>query len=141
MASVVLGEMVRVTKPGGKVAVTDADWGTLSIDTPERRIERQICNALAGLLSNGFAGREILRLLLEQPITRVTVEVHPIIWRDYATFLRTSLSLPEVDRRLVTSGAVSWDEWSRFLKSLEEAHHRGCFFASGNMVLVTGTRV
>jgi ubiquinone/menaquinone biosynthesis C-methylase UbiE len=139
-ASAVLAEMVRVTKPGGRIVVTDADWGTLSIDTPERKIERKICRALPDLLPNGYMGRELFRLFREHPLTSLEVEVHPIVWKDYETFRRTSLSLPEVDRRLVASGAVSWTEWQRFQNSLEVASRHGCFFASGNMILVAGIR-
>lgn len=137
----VLAEMVRVTRPGGRIAVTDADWGTLSIDTPEAGTERNVCRALPDLLPNGYAGRTLFRLFRAQPVTRLIVEAHPIVWTDYTTFRRTSLSLPDVAQRLVDSGAVSWGEWHRFLASLEEAQCRGCFFASGNMILVAGTRV
>ena len=41
-AATVLREMVRVTRSGGRIAVADSDWGTLSIDTTEVDIERRI---------------------------------------------------------------------------------------------------
>ena len=44
-----LVEMVRVTKPGGRVVVLDTDWGSLSTDAEEPDIERR----LAGLKSRG----------------------------------------------------------------------------------------
>ena len=136
----VLAETIRVTKPGGRIAVADADWGTLSIDTGEKRIERQVCQGLAALQQNGYVGRELFRLFREHGVSGLTVEVHPIVWTDYTWFRRTSLSAQDLDRRLVSSGAVSWDEWHRFQDSLKEADGRGCFFAAGNMVLVSGTR-
>jgi hypothetical protein len=132
--------MVRVTKPGGRIAVADADWGSLSIDTHETGIERQICRALPGLMPSGYAGRELFRLFREQCLGDLTVELSPIVWTDYTTFRRTSLSVRDVDQRLVDSGAVSWEEWYRFLECLEEADRQGYFFATANMVLVAGTR-
>lgn len=50
----VLREMVRVTKPHGQIAVADADWATLSIDTTEVDIERRTVRALPGLVQNGL---------------------------------------------------------------------------------------
>jgi ubiquinone/menaquinone biosynthesis C-methylase UbiE len=132
----VLREMARVTRPGGRIAVADADWGTLSIHTTEVEIERRITRLLPGLVQNGYAGRELLRLFRAQFLTRVVVEVHPIVWQDYATFWATSFSLPDLRGRLLASGVVSEADFRCFRLSLAEAQRRRSFFASGNMVLV-----
>jgi ubiquinone/menaquinone biosynthesis C-methylase UbiE len=139
-ADLAFAEMVRVVRPGGRIAVADADWGTLSIDTPETRIERSFCLALPELQPNGYAGREIYHLFREHGLVRLTVEAQPILWTDYAAFRRTSLSIPDVDRRIVASGTVSREELRRFLESLKEADREGRFFASGNIILVAGTK-
>ncbi len=139
-AAAVLREMVRVTRPGGRIAVADADWSTLSIDTTEVDIERRIVRALPSLVQNGYAGRELPRLFRSQPLTDVVVEVHPIMWLDYATFWATSFSLPNLEERVLGSGVVSQEELSCFRASLAEAQEKRAFFASGNIVLVAAVK-
>ena len=136
----VLGEMVRVTRPQGRIVVADSDWATLSIDTTEVGIERRIVHALPGMLANGYAGRELLRLFRMYPLADVVVEVHPIVWRDFPTFWATSFSLPDIEVRLINSGVVSGEELKRFRASLASAQETGSFFAQANMVVVTGAK-
>jgi SAM-dependent methyltransferase len=38
-------ELVRVTAPGGLVAVTDTDWGTFAVDHPDARVAEQVAAA------------------------------------------------------------------------------------------------
>src|SRR5262249_22461771 len=45
-------EALRVTKAGGRIAVADTDWGTLSIDSDEPGIERRIVATQASRLKN-----------------------------------------------------------------------------------------
>jgi hypothetical protein len=59
--------MARVTKPGGWVVVWDADWGTLSINTPEVELERRLVRVHAEReLNNGYAGRQLYELFKRQ---------------------------------------------------------------------------
>ena len=134
----ILREMVRITKPRGRIAVADADWATLSIDTTEVEIERRIVRALPGLVQNGYAGRQLLRLFRSFALTDVAVEVWPVVWFDLATFWATSFSLPKLEARLVASGAVSAEELGRFRADLAEAQRTGAFFAHGDLMVVAG---
>ena len=137
----VLAEMVRVTRVGGKLAVADTDWCTLSIDTPEIEIERRVIRGIAGLVRNGYAGRQLFRLFKEQHLADVQVEAYPIIWTDWNTFRATSFSIANLDKKLIESGVVTEEELQQFMASLENAHRRGVFFANGNIMLVTGNKL
>src|SRR5262245_41855933 len=135
-----LREIIRVTKAGGSIAIADADWCTLSIDTMEIDIERRITRALPRLLCNGYAGRQLFRLFKELDLLNVQVEVNPIIWTDYYEFRDTSLSMKNLNRKLVDSGAITEGELHCFFRSLEEAHKCGSFFATASVILVTGVK-
>lgn len=136
----VIKEMVRVTKAGGRIAVADADWCTLSIDTVEIDIERRITRFLQGLVRNGYAGRQLFRLFKEQFLSHVHIEVHPIIWTDWHVFRATSLSMANLDKKLIESETVTDQELQRFFLSLENAHRCGAFFATASMMLVSGVK-
>lgn len=135
-----LGEMARVTRPGGRIAVADSDWASLSIDTPHIGIERCIVAALPTLLRNGYAGRELVRCFRACALEVVEVEIFPVLWLDYPKFWRTSFSLPDLETRLVDSGVVSRDELDKFRESLASAQNENAFFAHGDMVLVIGVK-
>ena len=136
----VLSEMVRVTKPGGRIAVSDTDWSTLSVDTPETDIERRVARFRADMFCNGYAGRQLFRLFRQELLSDITVEAYSIVCTDYEQFRASSFALNDVERRVIESGVVSADELRRFLESLKEAQKAGNFFAMGNIVLAFGEK-
>lgn len=136
----VIGEMLRIIKSGGRIAIADTDWGTLSIDTSEVDLERRLARFRAAMYYNGYAGRQLFRLLRQHRTTEVSVKVYPIVWTDYEAFRATSFALNNFEELAVESGAVDKKELQRFIASLEEAHEKGVFFASGCLVLVAGSK-
>jgi SAM-dependent methyltransferase len=135
-----LSEMVRVTKSGGWIVVLDTDWSTVSVDTAEVEIEQRIKRfRTEQSLYNGFAGRQLYRLLKQQRLKDVSVEMCPIYVTDYAVGRRGTM-LDEDEQGALAAGIITDDELRRWHESLEQADAAGVYFCSINQVMVAGRR-
>jgi len=136
----VLAEMLRVTKPGGRVIVLDADHGTWSVDTPHKDIERRITRFKAEHYGhNGYAGRQLYRLFRQAGLKDITCEIISGYFTDYE-LVRFMFMLDEVEPSVVKAGVVSEEELALWRDSLETAARGGHFFCSESMVLVVGQK-
>jgi ubiquinone/menaquinone biosynthesis C-methylase UbiE len=60
----VLAEMVRVTRPGGRIVVLDPDFGTLALSSQDRAATRELLHfACDSRIRNGWIGRQLPALL------------------------------------------------------------------------------
>src|SRR4029453_16936127 len=139
-AAAVVAELVRVTKPGGVLVVADTDWATLSIDTCEPAVERALVRFAGETIRNGFAGRQLRRLMKSAGLTDVAIELWPIAWTDYESFRATSLLLLDMGRRSVRAGVISDAALDRFETGLADAGRRGVFFASSVVIVARGRK-
>ncbi|HEX8832370.1 MAG TPA: methyltransferase domain-containing protein [Longimicrobium sp.] len=133
-------EMVRVTRPGGRVVLMDTDWGTRSVDTPEVDLERRIARVLTErCMANGYSGRRLWGLMKEAAVRDLAVDLVPLhvdsyeLWR---LLSRMEIAFGEA----VRTGAMTEDEVRRLDDSFREKDAAGTFFASTTVVLVSGTR-
>ncbi|MHC4192432.1 MAG: methyltransferase domain-containing protein [Planctomycetota bacterium] len=135
-----LSEMTRVTKSGGWIVVLDTDWGTSSVDTLEMDIERRLARIRAErYLNNGYAGRQLYRLLKRQRLENITVELFPLFSTNYA-FTRQGSLLNETEREALASGVITSEELQRWCTSLEKADAEGVFFGSVTQIMVAGRK-
>jgi SAM-dependent methyltransferase len=138
--SAALAEMVRVTRRGGWIVAIDTDWGTLSIDSPETGVERTLARAIAErVLPNGYAGRQLYRLFLEQRIVDMAIEMVPLFVTDYGT-ARQVLPLAAAEAAARSAGLVSADELARWHRALEAADEEHLFMGGANVVIVAGRK-
>lgn len=136
----VMGEIVRVTKPGGWIVVVDSDWGTLSIDTSEVDVERRLARFRAErVLINGYSGRRLHRLFKKQQLENVTLEISPIHLTDL-TMVRYMTRQDEVEENALAKGLVTKQELERWRIDTKRADAEKCFFANLNMILIAGSK-
>ena len=135
----VLGEMIRVTRPGGRVAVLDQDYGTFVLDVPDRALTRQIVDGHAErFYAEPWSGRTLVRRLRLAGLTRVRGRAFVLVDPIYDDYVRSTL-----ERRV--KRAVEWrlvgaaDAW-RWLQSVEGAAARGEFYMSLNYYGAVGVR-
>jgi ubiquinone/menaquinone biosynthesis C-methylase UbiE len=69
----VIREMVRVTRPGGRVGVLEFDQETTFVDHLDTETTRIILGTFADAAVNGHVGRELPRLLRAAGLTDVSV--------------------------------------------------------------------
>ena len=136
----VLSEMARVTRPGGWIVVFDADWSTLSIDTPEVELEQRLLRyRLEHLVQSGYVGRQLYGLFRRQQFTDIAVELHPLSLTDYAS-CRYACHLEVLEASALAAQVITEQELQRWRQSLERAQAEGAFYSHVMGVLVAGRR-
>lgn len=135
-----LAEMARVTKPGGRVVVWDADWGTLSIDTEEEETERKLVRMMTNVtVNNGYSGRQLYRLFKQSALDVVKFEANTLFFTDYSS-MRTVVGFDYVEEQALAQGTITQAELDRWHMSLEQADQSGWFFASVTGILIAGEK-
>jgi SAM-dependent methyltransferase len=67
-------EMVRVTRPGGRIVISDFDWDVMMIDHPDRAVTRTIVHAVCDGIRNGRIGSQLPRLMSDANLVDVTFQ-------------------------------------------------------------------
>ncbi|MFQ5924199.1 MAG: methyltransferase domain-containing protein [Anaerolineales bacterium] len=138
-SSEVLAEMIRVTKSGGWIVVADTDHSTMTIDTAQVDIEWRVRRLHADRYANGYAGRQLYRMIKQQHLMNILVEVFPIYVTDYALG-RYFAQLDDDEKTALAEGVVSHEELQLWHAELEHLDKEGTFFACINMVMVGGQK-
>ena len=135
-----LGELARVTKPGGRVVVLDTDFGALSLDTTETEIERRLVHFFARhMLNNAYCGRRLRRLFKQQGLVDVTARAVCLPVVDYALARRLWL-MDRLESDALEMGVVTAAELGRLKDDWERTSAAGGFFASVTMILASASK-
>jgi SAM-dependent methyltransferase len=75
-SAAILREMVRVARPGGLIAVQDQDFGSLTLDHPDRALTERIMDGVVGrMYPDPLSGRTIFGRLVRLGLRRVRLAV------------------------------------------------------------------
>lgn len=134
-------ELCRVTRPGGRVVVTDPDGGTMVVDTPEDRsneLTARILDPAWSCARNDRLGRQLRRWALDAGLTDLDIDTATIVLTDFET-ANEVLGLTGRVETMQESDALTEKERTRWLNGLRRADENGVFFSSIVIYTVGGT--
>ena len=134
-----LAEMVRVARPGGRIAAAEPDWQTLVLDAPDRAVVRRILDAHCDRTRNGWIGRQLAALFRDAKLGHVGISAETLIVTDPA-LADALFELRVSARQAVVDGVVGDEDARRFLAAIEEAAAANRFFAAATGFVAVGTR-
>jgi SAM-dependent methyltransferase len=138
-ADAAIAELIRVTRPGGRLCLIDTDWTSLAFDGVPARLAKTIVADMHGRLTprQRDMGRSLRRRLIGARLVNVTATPVTCVFGDPAS---AAVVLPMVNTQVP---AETWttpsgvrDEWFSYVHA---AGSRGDFLAVLTIWVVTGT--
>lgn len=134
-----LAELIRVTKPGGRIVVADPDWGTLVVDAADRATTQAALTEVSAAIRNPWMGRQLYGLFRRAGLADVAVAAGGAPITDYAQ-ADQNFHLGEGLARARTNGLVTAEAAENWTRDLEEATAAERFFCSLTAFIATGRR-
>jgi SAM-dependent methyltransferase len=133
-----MAELVRVTKPGGRIVVVDTDWGMHAIEGADPALTDRVISAWADNAANGRSGRRLPVLFAAAGVPNPVVIAETLVSIDADRPLRPPFTLmADVAER---SGALDPGDADAWLAQLVEASGDGRFFWAVTMFAAAGSR-
>ena len=129
-------EMVRVLRPGGRMAVFDFDWETQFCDSPHREVTRKTTQSFCDGIKHGWIGRRLPRLFQHHRMVDVSVTYHTVT----VHFEFLQLLLGGHVARAVAAGTILDDEATLWWTDLARASREGTFLYGFTAFIVAGTK-
>ncbi|GIM97524.1 methyltransferase domain-containing protein [Paractinoplanes toevensis] len=138
-ADTAIAELIRVTRPGGRICLIDTDWESLAFDGVPARLATTVMADMYGRLTprQHDMGRTLRRRLVDAHLTDVTATPVTCLFGDPAS---AAVVLPMVNPMVP---AEAWntppglrDNW---FSHVDEAGARGDFLAVLTIWVVAGT--
>ena len=119
-----LSELVRVTKPGGAVALIEPDFETVTINVSNRRLVRKVLHFDCDHnTKNGWIGRHLPRLFKAHGLADITVEADVVIFEPTsfsAYFLEIGRAAHQ--QQVISTGELG--QWQEDINRLSFAQSR-----------------
>lgn len=135
-----LAEIMRVIHPGGRIVITEPDWGTLIVDNlKDKETTRAIINNQCDFIRNGWIGRQLPILFKEVGFKDIRVIPHTLTFTDF-NITDEIFSFSKAAERVVKSNRISTEDAQKWVRNLHIAHQEGSFFSSITLFSVCGVK-
>ncbi len=125
---VVLSEISRVTKKGGRIVVTAPDLDAMIIDSDDVDLTRRIIHFYSDTLENGLIGRKISGMLKNVGLNVVNSEGYLTIVEEFSLVYK--FWLRDVLENAVYSNVISKVEKIAWIQEMKMRQRTSRFFAS-----------
>ncbi len=133
-----LQEMCRVTKPKGRVTISDMDWDTLVVGSSHKDLSRRFTRLFSDGLRNGLIVRDYAGWLRAAGFVNVQVNAQALVFESWP-FFREWLIQPSLPH-FVALGSMTSAEASALIDDLAERSERKQFLAGASLYTVTADR-
>jgi len=130
-----LAELVRVTRPGGRVVVMDGDLDTIILDATDRDVTRRIVHFVADCRAQPWGARHLPALFREAGLVAVAAVPHTQV----LTRLRYSDVNPDTADAACRVGVITTAEAAHWSADLRARDAAGAFFQTMTLFTVVGT--
>ncbi|HSF06399.1 MAG TPA: methyltransferase domain-containing protein [Methylomirabilota bacterium] len=135
----VVKEMVRVTRPGGMVAVQDQDFGTVALTHPDRALTSRIMDGVAGrMYEEPWSGRRLPGLLRAAGLERVRLQTD--VYQDTTLEPYTKRFLERRAENAVRFGIIDPPAAQRWLDNITAVVATGAFVLTVNYYGAVGVK-
>ena len=124
-----LSEVVRVTRPRGRIAISDPDWETLLVDCADPGILRRLKHFLCDSLPGSSIAHKLPGLMRELGLEDVNVTPVTLVL-DSLDAANVLLDLSNVADQARDLGAVTEEEHSSWLNDLRKRDAANRFFTA-----------
>ena len=133
-----LGEMMRLTRPGGSVLVFDFDSDLTVVDAPDSALARRIAGLLDAAVPHPWMGRQLFGLFRRAGLRDVRVVSNAICFSGSAGFSTYQQFNRGTIDRAMQAGQIAAGEVTAWWAALERAAQAETFFAANIGFIVVG---
>jgi len=125
-----LTELVRVTKPGGWIAIADADWGSVVWYSSLPEIEAKVKKAYTDKgAQHPIIGRQLHHMLRRAGLESVSATPATLGMNNYETANFVASLHSKLKPRGLEGGYFTEEEFDLFVNDLKQLDAQGLFFA------------
>lgn len=134
-----LEEMIRITKPGGRIGLSEPDWGTVRIAAPgsDRSVTRHVTRPSIGSPRHPHIGSRLYPLLGSHGLVDRAVDAITVVFTEFDT-ANDVLSLDDRLTTLQQANDLPDDQAKEWTEAMQGADAAGTFFASITGFTVVG---
>lgn len=135
----VLGDLVRVARPGGRIVVVEPDWETFVIDATDRQVTRRVLNHRCDDVRHGWIGRQLPGLFHAAGLADIAVQPITLTSTSFAEIEHLGRLSTAVEHA-VAAGSISPEAGDAWLAALRQRDAAGRFFSAITGFVVAGRK-